>query len=109
MRRRREDVVELALREAARRILESPSEAVSFAALATDLHLSKDALSRRFKRTLHVPYRRFLRQARIERGCRLLTTSALSVTAVVFIGQTAGLSVGDPEPEPEPAPTGPNR
>jgi transcriptional regulator GlxA family with amidase domain len=76
------DRIDRAIREAARRISEQAADPASFAQLAQALGLSKSTLSRRFKRTLNVSYRRFVRQSRIERARTLLDQSGLTITEI---------------------------
>lgn len=74
--------IELAIREAARLIAEHSGDARSFSQLARDLRLSKSALSRRFKQTVSVPYRRFLQESRVSRARELLRTSSFTITEI---------------------------
>jgi AraC-like DNA-binding protein/CheY-like chemotaxis protein len=76
------DRIDRAIREAARRISEQAADAGSFAQLAAALGLSKSTLSRRFKRTLNISYRRFVRQSRIERARTLLDRPGLTITEI---------------------------
>jgi AraC-like DNA-binding protein/CheY-like chemotaxis protein len=76
------DRIEAAIREAARAIREQGEDSDSFGQLARTLGLSSSALSRRFKRTVHVSYRRFVLQSRIERARTLLGHSGLTITEV---------------------------
>ena len=76
------DRIDRAIREAARRISEQATDAGTFAQLAHALGLSKSTLSRRFKRTLNVSYRRFVRQSRIERARALLEHPGLTITEI---------------------------
>ncbi len=74
--------VERAIREAARLMAEQSGDTASFGRLARDLGLSKSALSRKFKRTLRVPYRRFLQESRVDRARHLLGASSLTITEI---------------------------
>jgi two-component system response regulator YesN len=76
------DRIDRAIHEAARRISEQAADPGSFTQLAQALGLSKSTLSRRFKRTLNVSYRRFVRQSRIERARALLDQSGLTITEI---------------------------
>jgi two-component system, response regulator YesN len=74
--------IDRAIREAARRISEQATDPGSFAHLARALGLSKSALSRRFKRTLNVSYRRYVQQSRIDRARVLLDHPGLTITEI---------------------------
>jgi YesN/AraC family two-component response regulator len=76
------DGIELAIREAARLIAEHSWDPGSFSLLARDLRLSKSALSRKFKQTLNVSYRRFLQESRVTRARELLRASSFTITEI---------------------------
>jgi len=71
-----------AIRLAARRIREDLEEPVSFCQLALELRLSKPALSRRFRRTIGISYRRLVNDARIARARELLRSSDYTMTEI---------------------------
>jgi YesN/AraC family two-component response regulator len=77
--------VTVVIRRAAQRIKDDVSEPVSFGQLARELRLSKPALSRRFRRTIGVSYRRLVNDARIERARQLLTSSDHTVTEIALL------------------------
>jgi transcriptional regulator GlxA family with amidase domain len=71
-----------AIRQAAQRIRQDLEDPVSFGQLALELRLSKPALSRRFRQTIGISYRRLVNDARITRARELLRSSSYSVTEI---------------------------
>jgi len=74
--------LDVAIREAARLITEHAWNPAAFAELSRNFGVSKSMLSRRFKQTVHVPYRRFLQASRVAHARELLRTSNLTITEI---------------------------
>jgi YesN/AraC family two-component response regulator len=83
------DSIVQAIRKASELIVGQPEETQTFEQLARELQISKPTLSRRFKKVLEVPYRRFVLEARVSRAKELLDCSDLTITD---IAQSVGFS-----------------
>jgi AraC-like DNA-binding protein len=63
-------------------IAECQWDAVSFEALALQLHVSKPVLSRRFRRVARMTFRRWLMESRLASARQLLANSEHSITDI---------------------------